>query len=84
MRANHEDEKRRLEKKLQFEMEQRRQMEGKIKANEAKLNSGAAQNKTLQQSIAQMQRSLNDKNTRIEGIQRYIKKKEEEKWCVII
>ena len=84
MQANHEDEKRRLEKQLQSEMEQRRQMEGKIKANEAKLNSGAAQNKTLQQSIAQMQRSLNDKNTKIEGIQRYIKQKEEGGWCVII
>lgn len=83
MKANQEEEKRRLKEKLQSEMEQRRQMEGKIKANEAKLHSGAAQNKNLQESIARMQRSLNEKNSKIDDLQRYIRQKEGD-GCIII
>ncbi|CAH3045124.1 unnamed protein product [Porites lobata] len=77
LKAKQEEEKRRLEEQLRSGMEaQRRQMDNMIRANMEELQrereSVMAQNKTLQQSIEGMQRSLNERNGEITNLQRQI------------
>jgi len=77
LKAKQEEEKRRLEEQLRSGMEaQRRQMDNMIRANMEELQrereSVMAQNKTLQQSIEGMQRSLNERNEEITNLQRQI------------
>lgn len=77
MKAKQEEEKRHLEERRKSELEQqRRQMKDMMKAKVGELQreqqSVVAQNESLQQSIDEMQRSLYERNSEIEGLQGYI------------
>lgn len=77
LRMKHEEDKDRLEKRLQADMEaQKVQMMNMMKANikEARKEKETAvdQNKALKNSIAEMQRSLNELNRQIECLKKRI------------
>lgn len=92
MKAKQEEEKRHLEERRKSELEQqRRQMKDMMKAKVGELQreqqSVVAQNESLQQSIDEMQRSLYERNSEIEGLQGYIQaiaNKPKKGPCVII
>lgn len=77
LKAKQEEEKRRLEEQLRSGMEaQREQMENMMRANMDELQrerqSVVAQNKTLQEAVEGMQRSLNERNDQIANLQRKV------------
>ena len=76
-----EEEKRRLEEKLRSDMEsQKRQMENMMRANMKELQRererDEKQNKTLQNAIDGIQKSLNERNNEITNLQRQIQEKD--------
>ena len=77
LKAKQEEEKRRLEEQLRSGMEeQRQQMENMMRANMEDLQrerqSVVTQNRTLQETVEGMQRSLNQRNDQIANLQRQI------------
>ena len=77
LKVKQEEEKRRLEEQLRSDMEgQRQQMENMMRANMEELQRERqdvlAQNRTLQESVTGMQRSLDERNGQITDLQRKI------------
>ena len=72
-----EEDTRRLEEQLRSDMEeQREQMQNMMRANMEQLHrerqSAVDQNRTLQEALSGMQRSMNERNDQIKNLQRQI------------
>ena len=77
LKTKHEEDKNRLEKRLRADMEaQKAQMMNMMTANIQAMRTGnqaaVDQNKTMKNSIAEMQRSLNELNKQIECLKKRI------------
>ena len=77
LKAKQEEERRRLEEQLRTDMEaQRDQMQNMMRANMEQLQrerqNVVDQNRTLQEALSNMQRSMNERNGEIANLQRQI------------
>ena len=77
LKVKQEEDRRRLEKQLRSDMEdQREQMQNMMRANMEQLHrerqNVVDQNKTLQEALSGMQRSMNERNDQIKNLQRQI------------
>ena len=77
MKVKQEEERRRLEEQLRSGMEaQRQQIKNMMRAKTEELQrereSVVARNRTLQEAVEGMQRSLNERNSEISNLQRQI------------